>query len=76
MVTGWLDEMEAEVVNCVGGRRRITTAELARGLGVSEDSATRLIAMLASAGRLRIDSVSLIATAAASPGAALSLAGA
>jgi DNA-binding Lrp family transcriptional regulator len=62
MVPGWLDEMEADIVKCLGGRCRVSTAELAQALGVSEGSATRFIAMLASAGRLRIDAVSLVAT--------------
>jgi len=59
MIPGWLDEMEADVVECLEGRRRVSAREVAEALGMSEESAVRYIALPASAGRLRIDAVSL-----------------
>jgi hypothetical protein len=52
--------MEAEVEECIGARRGVSSGEPARMLGLSEESATRFIALLASAGRLRFDTVALV----------------
>ena len=59
MIPGWLDEMEADVVACLEGRDHVSVDEMAEALGMSEESAVRYITLLASAGRLRIDAVSL-----------------
>ena len=59
MIPGCLDEMEADVVACLQGRDRLPVDAIADALGMSEESAVRYITLLASAGRLRIDAVSL-----------------
>ncbi len=59
MIPGWLDEIEEDVEMCLGGRAGVSTRELAKSLGLSEGSAVSYICLLASAGRLTIERVSL-----------------
>jgi hypothetical protein len=56
MIPGWLDEIEREVVSCLGGVS-LHPHELAGRLGVSERCAIGYITMLALAGRLVIELV-------------------
>jgi len=56
MIPGWLDEIEREVVNCLGGGS-LHPHDLAGRLGVSERCAIGYITMLALAGRLVIELV-------------------
>jgi hypothetical protein len=58
MVPGWLDEIEREVVSCLGGGG-LHPHDLAGRLGVSERCAIGYITMLALAGRLVIELVAL-----------------
>lgn len=59
MVPGWLDAIEAEVTACLGPHDRLSARDLASALRVSESCALGYIVLLAGAGRLRIEAVSL-----------------
>ncbi len=59
MIPGWLDEIEAEVRTCLCARASVSLADLAAALGISERCAASYVTLLASAGRLRIERVSL-----------------
>jgi hypothetical protein len=56
MIPGWFDEIEREVVSCLGGGS-LHPHGLAGRLGVSERCAVGYITMLALAGRLVIELV-------------------
>ena len=57
MVPGWLDEIEDDVVKCLGKCRGLSPRELAEALEVSEASALSYILLLAETGRLAIERV-------------------
>ncbi|MBI3455237.1 MAG: hypothetical protein HY002_05560 [Candidatus Rokubacteria bacterium] len=59
MIPGWLDAIEDEVAIALAARGRLSACELAQSLAVSEASAVSYFTLLASAGRLSIDAVSL-----------------
>ena len=63
MIPGWLDALQAEVAECLCARGSLSAHELAEWLGVSEAAAVSYITLLASAGRLTIERVSLPAEA-------------
>jgi predicted ArsR family transcriptional regulator len=59
MILGWLEELEREVVACLSAPGGLSARELADRLGISERSAVGYITMLAMAGRLVIERVTL-----------------
>jgi hypothetical protein len=59
MIPGWLDELEDEVARALPGEGSVSLGTLAAALGVSERCATSYVALLASAGRLTIERVSV-----------------
>ncbi len=59
MIPGWLDAIEAEVTACLEPHGSLSACQLAHSLGVSEACALGYITLLAGAGRVRIDAVSL-----------------
>lgn len=59
MIPGWLDTIEDEVAVCLASRGSLSARELAEALQISEACAISYVALLASAGRLTIERVSL-----------------
>jgi hypothetical protein len=59
MVPGWIDAIDAEVCGAISRPGPFTPGELARALRVSEACAFRYIVLLAEAGRLRIEAVTV-----------------
>jgi hypothetical protein len=59
MIANWLDEIETDVTAVLAQRGSLSARDLGRRLGVSEESAVSLIALLASSGHLVIERVSL-----------------
>jgi hypothetical protein len=59
MIPGWLDELEGEVARALATKESVSLGELAAALRVSEPCASSYVALLASAGRLTIERVSL-----------------
>lgn len=59
MIANWLDEIETDVRAVLAQRGSLSARDLGRRLGVSEESAVSLIALLASSGHLVIERVSL-----------------
>jgi hypothetical protein len=59
MIPGWLDELEGEVARALATEGSLSLPELAAALRVSEPCASSYVVLLASAGRLTIDRVSL-----------------
>ncbi|OGL02265.1 MAG: hypothetical protein A3E31_11945 [Candidatus Rokubacteria bacterium RIFCSPHIGHO2_12_FULL_73_22] len=57
----WWTELEGDVLACLRTAGAIPPAEVGRRLGVSEDSAASLLAMLAREGKVRIALVELVA---------------
>ncbi len=68
MIPNWLDEVEDEVATCLATGGSMSARGLAESLGVSESCAVSYIALLASAGRLTIERVSLARPPAESAG--------
>lgn len=59
MIPGWLDEIEEEVTACLSPSGSRSVGDLADSMRVSESCAFRYVALLASAGRLSVEWVSL-----------------
>jgi hypothetical protein len=53
----WWTDVEDDVLRCFDGHRAIAPAEIAARLGVSEDAASSLLAILVREGRVKICSV-------------------
>jgi hypothetical protein len=68
MIPGWLDAIEAEVTACLESHGSLSARQLADSLGVSETCALGYITLLAGAGRVRIEAVSLPGEGGAHPG--------
>jgi hypothetical protein len=50
----WWDEVDEAVLDCLSGGASMAPADVGRRLGISEEAATSVIAMLAQEGKLRI----------------------
>lgn len=50
----WWGDLEREVLACLHGRHAVLSGEVARELGVSEEAAASLLAMLASEHKVRL----------------------
>jgi hypothetical protein len=59
MIAGWLGDIEEDVRNRLCGHGAMSARELAESLGVPESCAVGYVLLLASAGRLTIERVSL-----------------
>ena len=59
MIPGWLDEIEEDVLSCLGSCERMSARDLAAALGVSETCAAHYLYLLASEGRLAIEVIAL-----------------
>jgi len=57
-VNDWWSDVEADLLRCLDGRDAVAPADVAARLGVSEDAAVSLLAMLAREGRVKICLVS------------------
>src|SRR5262249_27832836 len=59
MIPGWLDELEGEVARALAAKDSLSLRELATAVRGSEPCASSYVALLASAGRVTIERVSL-----------------
>jgi hypothetical protein len=53
-LAGWWDDVDQAVLDCLSGGTPMAPADVARRVGISEEAAASVIAMLAQEGRLRI----------------------
>jgi hypothetical protein len=60
MRDGWWTEFEEDVLGCFDGGQAVPPADIAARLGVSEEAAISLLAMLAREGRVKIRLVSRV----------------
>ena len=54
----WWNDVEEDVLRCLDRRKRTAPADVAKRLGMSEEAAVSLLAMLAREGRVKICLVS------------------
>ena len=59
----WWYGLEHEILDCLRARRDVTPAELARELRISEAGVNSLLAMMASEGKIRIQTVGAVPSA-------------
>lgn len=60
----WWGDIERDILDCLARNGALATAEIGRQLGFSEATASALVSLLASEGKVRISRVELIAPAA------------
>ena len=59
MLTGWLDEIESEVIGYLRDHQPASLRDLASGLGISEALALSYISILAREGKLTISGLGI-----------------
>ena len=60
MISGWKEEIQRDYLNFLRGRPKVTPAELAAHLNLSESSAIYWLTDLAREGKVRITGVELV----------------